>query len=366
MAVALHRVDRQNRTLHLEQRVAFKDAEMKEVQDLQPLIERNPGVIAAGLMVVATEFGSWDGANRRIDILGLDTNGVPVVVELKVAQRSDHTELQALRYAAMLSGLTFDQLVVAHASHLARRTPKLALAEAKERARQALLRHLGESDPAEVTLAPVPRIVLVAPAFSRELTHTALWLRKRFEEANVPDFIRCVSVSPYQLGGECYLAVAEVVPTQDMAELQVSIRAEMQEAAEGDDVEEEATTSRGPDKVTLLIEAGLLKKGDIIEMRYPESVSVATTDSNALRARLADIRPRKTGRHAGRPVGFFEWDYDPPTNKRQLRLSRLTREVVQVFGTLNPSWAYQGTNVWARAGTDVTLVEEANALPSSH
>ena len=59
--------------------------------------------------MISTEFHSWD-CNRSIDILCIDTNGDLVVVELK-RSKDAHMELQALRYAAMVSNMTFDNIV---------------------------------------------------------------------------------------------------------------------------------------------------------------------------------------------------------------------------------------------------------------
>ncbi|WP_229262130.1 hypothetical protein [Duganella guangzhouensis] len=62
-------------------------------------------------MVLAEEFGDWVGANRRIDLLCLDDQANLVIVELK-RDNSAHMELQALRYAAMVSTMRFDQAVL--------------------------------------------------------------------------------------------------------------------------------------------------------------------------------------------------------------------------------------------------------------
>ena len=54
-------------------------------------------------MVLAEEFGEWEASRRRIDLLVLDKDANLVVVELKRTDDGGHMELQALRYAAMVS-----------------------------------------------------------------------------------------------------------------------------------------------------------------------------------------------------------------------------------------------------------------------
>jgi hypothetical protein len=56
--------------------------------------------------VVAEEFGAFADARRRIDLLGVDRSGHVVVIGLKRTTDGGHLELQALRYAAMVSVMT--------------------------------------------------------------------------------------------------------------------------------------------------------------------------------------------------------------------------------------------------------------------
>lgn len=81
-----------------------------ERQDLQQFLKADIGVIASDVLIVAEEFGEWEDARRRIDLLGVDRQGRLVVIELKRTEDGGHVDLQALRYAAMVSTMTFDQL----------------------------------------------------------------------------------------------------------------------------------------------------------------------------------------------------------------------------------------------------------------
>src|SRR5260370_2667408 len=75
-------------------------------------------VLGDGLLVVAEEFGDFQDARRRIDLLCVDHAARVVVVELKRTDDGGHMELQALRYAAMVSAMTFEQLAEIYQRHL--------------------------------------------------------------------------------------------------------------------------------------------------------------------------------------------------------------------------------------------------------
>ncbi len=93
----------------------FGDEGVMERNDLQRLLRDKIGVLDDNLMVIAEEFGDWLDSSRRIDLLCIDSDANLVVIELKRTEDGGHMELQALRYAAMVSTMTFEQLVDAHA-----------------------------------------------------------------------------------------------------------------------------------------------------------------------------------------------------------------------------------------------------------
>ena len=92
---------------------------MRERQDLQNILKIQIDVIAPDTLVVAEEFGDWEGSRRRIDLLGIDKSANLVVIELKRTEDGGHMELQALRYASMISTLTFSELVDIYTRYLA-------------------------------------------------------------------------------------------------------------------------------------------------------------------------------------------------------------------------------------------------------
>lgn len=89
----------------------FAALEMYERQDLQRLLRDDIAALGEDLLVVGEEFGDWQDARRRIDLLALDKAGRLVVIEIKRTDDGGHMELQAIRYAAPLvddaSGKTY-------------------------------------------------------------------------------------------------------------------------------------------------------------------------------------------------------------------------------------------------------------------
>ncbi len=117
---------------------SFAVLELKERSDLQRLLAARIDALEDGLLVLAEEFADWADSARRIDLLCLDREARLVVVELKRDEEGGHMELQALRYAAMVSAMTFEQAI----GTLARRR-SIEL----DAAREAILAHLGWAGP---------------------------------------------------------------------------------------------------------------------------------------------------------------------------------------------------------------------------
>src|SRR5215210_5423722 len=99
----------------------FDQAGLRERTDLQRLLKRQIDVVLPDTLVIAEEFGEWEDSKRRIDLLGLDKDANLVVIELKRTEDGGHMELQAIRYAAMVSTMTFRRVAEVHGRYLASR-----------------------------------------------------------------------------------------------------------------------------------------------------------------------------------------------------------------------------------------------------
>ena len=193
------------------ERTTFAEQGLRERKDLQTLLKAHTDVIAPDTLVVAEEFGEWEDSRRRIDLLGIDKGANLVVIELKRTEDGGHMELQAIRYAAMISTLTFDKLVKIYEQHLRDNGIESDAAE-------SLLEFLEWSEPDEEQFGQVVKIVLASAEFSKELTTSVMWLN------DIGLDIRCVRMHPYVSGGQIFLDVQTVIPIPEAADYQVSIR----------------------------------------------------------------------------------------------------------------------------------------------
>lgn len=153
-----------NQTSFMEQRV-------RERHDLQRLLRSQIGVLGDDLYVLTEEFGDWEDSRRRIDLLAIDQQANLVVIELKRTSDGGHMELQAIRYASMISAMTFERAVQIHGEFLTR------MGEPGEGARARMLAFLNWEEPDEENFAPDVRIILVSEDFGKELTTAVLRLR---------------------------------------------------------------------------------------------------------------------------------------------------------------------------------------------
>lgn len=190
---------------------SFASANIKEREDLQRLLRERIEVIVPDGMVLAEEFSNWEESNRRIDLLVLDRDANLVVVELKRTEDGGHMELQALRYAAMVSTMTFGQAVEAHRVYLEQRSID---GDPQER----ILTFLNWDEVKEDTFAQDVRIVLASANFSKELTTTVLWLNNRSID------IRCVRMVPHEYCDKIILDVQDIIPLPEAIEYQERVR----------------------------------------------------------------------------------------------------------------------------------------------
>lgn len=201
------------------ERTTFATQGIRERDDLQRFLREQIVVLSSETLVIAEEFGEWEDSRRRIDLLGLDKAGNLVVIELKRTEDGGHMELQAIRYAAMVSTLTFERVVGIYQDFLRKHGKN-------DDAREKILDFLGQDEPDEDTFAQDVRIVLASAEFSKEVTSSVMWLNAHGLD------IRCVRMSPYKDGDKTLLDIQTVIPLPEAEEYQIHVREKQQRERE--------------------------------------------------------------------------------------------------------------------------------------
>lgn len=323
----LYQMDTANNKLGLIPLTSFSAQNMQERKDLQPLLRDHPQCIGPDLMIVTEEFGDLEGSLRRVDLLGLDKDGNLVVIELKRNDGGSHMELQAIRYAAMLSALDFEGVVAIHEAFLKKQ------GRDGTAARQAIMGHLGSN----TFISNKPRIVLIAPGFSREITTAVLWLN------GIGLDIQCRAVKLYKLQSELYLDVEQVIPLPLAADYQFKMR------EKSDAIQRDAVQKKGKNSVGILVDAGILQPGSRVHMIRPPMPGLSPLDTKAATAKYVS-------------GNLFEWEQDGAT----YTITGLTVAVCQHLGGDVEGRAFAGPDYWALEGENIPLYNRAKAQDAAN
>ena len=198
-------------------KASFAALQVRERDDLQRLLRTQIEVLGDELYVLTEEFGDWEDSRRRIDLLAIDPAANLVVIELKRTHDGGHMELQAIRYASMISAMTFERAVQIHSEFLTR------MGQPAEEASERMLAFLNWQDADEESFAPDVRILLVSEDFGKELTTAVLWLRDRDID------IRCIRLRPYEDGPKRLVDVQQIIPLPEVQEYTIQLRQKEQE-----------------------------------------------------------------------------------------------------------------------------------------
>lgn len=189
--------------------VSFSDLGIKERKDMQEWIIAHPELLGEDLLVITSEFDRFDKSNRRLDILALDSDGVLVIIELKLDANRTLADLQAIRYAAFCSTMIMEDVVNLYA-----RFKNIKFEDASEN----ICEFLKKDDLPQLNSRP--RIILAAGSFDdQELTSSVLWLR------NFDIDISCIELTPYRLpeNNQIILVPRIIIPPPEAKDFQIKV-----------------------------------------------------------------------------------------------------------------------------------------------
>lgn len=239
-------------------KVTLAEAGLRERQHLQEWVLAHPSVLGDDVRVVSSEFGAWEGTGGhkawdRLDVLGLDRDGRPVVVELKRDVAPDTVDMQALKYAALVSRFTVEDLVRLHAQFLTSRGTPCS----HEEARRLLDDHALLSD----ELLQQPRLVLMASDFPRTVTATVVFLHQQLGLD-----VRLVSFAAYKTaGGETLVTASQLYPPPEVGEFVLTPAVAEKQASRS----QAASQQREVSAVRRLLASGVLPVGARFSYKSP-------------------------------------------------------------------------------------------------
>jgi hypothetical protein len=191
----------------------FAALDVWERKHIQEWVRSRPEILGEDLLIVNMEFDKFEGSRDRLDLLAVDREGNLVVVELKRDSFAGYADLQAVRYAAMVSTMTIEQLL----AHYVDYHKKTGGGEVTEEELRANISDFVEVEDFE-ELSSRPRIILCSENFSQEITTTVLWLRG----FNLD--ISCVRITPHRLDDKIVLVPEKVIPLKESEQYLTSIQ----------------------------------------------------------------------------------------------------------------------------------------------
>ena len=231
---------------------SFAELDIWERQHIEKWVSTNPEMLGEELLVVSIEFDRFSNSSDRIDVLALDRSGNLVVVELKRDSAAGFADLQAIRYAAMVSTMTLDVLIPHYIDYRRKFCGETDLSE--DDANNQIIEFVDREDFQEEVLSDKPRIILCSESFSPEITTTVLWLRKLKID------IRCVKITPYKIDEKIVIVPKVIIPLEEAEQYQIEIRRK-------EEIREESERKRKRPSINVLIERDLVQTGDEILLK---------------------------------------------------------------------------------------------------
>ncbi|MFG5858988.1 endonuclease NucS [Dysgonomonas sp. Shenzhen-Wh21] len=198
--------------------VQFQDFSYLE-KHIQNLITKDPNVLGEDLLIISEEYTDWQESKKRLDLLALDRSGNLVVIEIKRDNDGFHMDLQAIRYASMLSLMTYDNVINTYSKYLEKQ------GKDGSGAQKGINDFLNYNEEKDFEFAKDIRIILVNNHYSKELTSSVLWLRKKGID------IKCIQFTPYKNEGDqdILLDINILIPLREANDYMIAIQKKEQE-----------------------------------------------------------------------------------------------------------------------------------------
>ena len=213
-------VDKGKNELIKANKTTFKANELKERQNLQEWIAKDPSVFGEEVLIIQKEFDGFLDTRERLDLLALDKNGRLVIVENKLDDSGRDVTWQAIKYASYCSSMNTKDVFQIYQKYLDKYNPgkvaKIEIMDFLGTTEDDLVLNQGQN---------TQRIFLVAAEFQKEVTSSVLWLR------NFNIDISCFKVTPCEYEGKLFVDFDKIIPLPETEEYQIKVANKEQEAA---------------------------------------------------------------------------------------------------------------------------------------
>ena len=176
------------------QQTSFPDEALYE-KDFEDWVEQTPELLGDELLIIGRQVELDDGKDR-VDLLAIDRAGSLVVIELKRDLLGGAADLQPLRYAALVSTWTHEQV---------RRQAEGYWASTGQK-RGTFVQEFDAFGDEDAQVNGEQRVILAGRDLKPRLGTVALWLRKHGVDTTV------VTVSVFKHGDELLLQPQVVIP----------------------------------------------------------------------------------------------------------------------------------------------------------
>lgn len=255
-------IDENKKDLRKIEEANFAELNIREVEHIEEWVIKQPEILAEGLMVISAEFSAYEKIKQRFDVLAIDSDGKLVVIELKRDKADETTDLQAIKYASYVANFSSQDVQELYRDFWNNRQEKeLHPEDVGEKFRVHLEDSsseiaIGEDGYAEFELDNKPRIILAAGDFGTEITAPVTWLNQEYGLD-----VMCIELQAFTYEGNLLVNNRVVLPVPEIEEYQAKRRKKQ---------EEQESQKRGR-AIHVLLEKGIIKKGDIVTFDKSQS-----------------------------------------------------------------------------------------------
>jgi len=244
--------DLKNAELNLSS--SFEEFNIWERSHIQEWIRKYPTILGEELEIITTEFSNYTNSKDRLDVLALDRKGNLVLIELKRNHTGGYADLQALRYASMVSSMTMNDAAKLHLDYHRKYYPE-KFEDENNASYEALVEFITQNENFD-EIGNKVRIILCSENFSTELTHTILWLRNEYKLD-----ISCVRIRPHKVNDSFIVVPSVIIPIPESEQYLIKLNSKKEEIDQ-----EKLNRTKRKTSIRLLVDENLLKVGDVLTL----------------------------------------------------------------------------------------------------